>query len=211
MVADDHFLLRQGITRLLADTGAVTVVGEAADADDLLTVVRASSPDAVLTDLRMPPGETGGLTAVHAVRALGPGVVALSQHADPTWAAELFRDGSDGLAYLLKDRIADVGQLVDALRTVATGGSVVDPRIVELLVAHRRDTLSALSPRELDVLHAMASGRTNQAIAHHLHLSASTVEKHVNAIFTKLHLPPDDAHRHRRVTAVLTFLRHRPG
>ena len=207
VVADDHFLVRQGIERLLTDSGTITVTATAADGDALLAAVHAHRPDAVLTDLRMPPGETGGLTAVRACRAAGVGVVALSQHADPAWAAELFRDGTSGLAYLLKDRVGDLDQLTAALHAVAAGGSVVDPRIVELLLAARHDELATLSPRELDVLRAMASGRTNQAIADHLHLSPSTVEKHVNAIFTKLALAPGDTTRHRRVTAVLTLLR----
>lgn len=207
VVADDHFLVRQGIESLLADADGIAVVATAADGDELVAAARSHRPDAVLTDLRMPPGDAGGLTAVHALRADGIGVVALSQHADPRWAAELFRDGTSGVAYLLKDRVGDLDQLTTALRTVASGGSVVDPRIVEVMLDDRRDGLATLSPRELEVLRAMASGHTNQAIAERLHLSPSTVEKHVNAIFAKLGLPAGDPARHRRVTAVLTLLR----
>jgi DNA-binding NarL/FixJ family response regulator len=155
-----------------------------------------------------------GIVAAHAIRAdhPGTGVVVLSQHTDESYAFELLRDGTAGLAYLLKDRLGDVDDLVHALREVAAGGSVIDPVVVDALVARHsrteRSALAGLTARELDVLREMARGRTNAGIEESLHLSASTVEKHVNAIFAKLHLT--EAPVHRRVAAVLTFL-HDPG
>jgi DNA-binding NarL/FixJ family response regulator len=163
--------------------------------------------------LRGDPAAAEGLAdAAHAIRSGYPrtGVVVLSQYADESYAFELFRDGTDGLAYLLKDRIGEVGRLLEALREVSAGGSLIDPQVVEALVRRRArvhaSALKDLTPRELDVLQAMAQGRGNAGIAAHLHLSESSVEKHVNAIFTKLGLTTEDL-SHRRVTAVLTFLR----
>ena len=153
-----------------------------------------------------------GIEAAHAIKLAYPqiGVVVLSQYADESYAFELFRDGTAGLAYLLKDRIGELGRLVDALRAVSAGGSVVDPQVVEALVRGRArlraSALKNLTPRELEVLREMAQGRGNAGIAGQLHLSESSVEKHVNAIFTKLGLTAEQA-THRRVTAVLTFLR----
>jgi DNA-binding NarL/FixJ family response regulator len=177
-------------------------------------------PAAVLTDIRMPasqPGPDGqpsmeGIDAAHAIRSAYPrtGVVVLSQYADESYAFELFRDGTSGLAYLLKDHIGEVGRLLEALREVSAGGSMIDPQVVGALVRGRArvraSALRDLTPRELDVLGEMAQGRGNGGIAAQLHLSESSVGKHVNAIFTKLGLTTEDL-SHRRVTAVLTFLR----
>ena len=169
----------------------------------------------MLTDIRMPPGHhMEGIDAAHAIRAAHPkiGVAVLSQHTDESYALALFRDGTAGLAYLLKDRLGDLEDLIRALREVVAGGSVIDPPVVEALVARRSRTadspLGALTPRELDVLRVMAQGETNAGIEQSLHLSASTVEKHVNSIFAKLRLA--DAPVHRRVAAVLTFLKNAP-
>jgi DNA-binding NarL/FixJ family response regulator len=175
----------------------------------------------VLTDIRMPvPAAPNGdqapamegIDAAHAIKMSEPrvGVVILSQYADESYAFELFRNGTAGLAYLLKDRVGDVDQLLSALRAVAAGGSVIDPQVVDALVSRRARLQSSpvarLSPRELDVLREMAQGRGNAGIARALHLSESSVEKHVNAIFTKLDLASEQQ-VHRRVAAVLTFLR----
>jgi len=225
VIADDNYLVREGTRRLLEDSGQVTVLAAVGSAAELLDAVRRSRPDAVLTDIRMPPaGSAGGgpgvaarpamegIDAAHAIRSAYPstGVVVLSQYADESYAFELFRDGTAGLAYLLKDRIGEVGRLLEALREVSAGGSLIDPQVVEALVRGRArvraSPLKDLTPRELDVLREMAAGHGNAGIAAHLHLSESSVEKHVNAIFTKLSLTTEDL-SHRRVTAVLTFLR----
>jgi DNA-binding NarL/FixJ family response regulator len=176
----------------------------------------------VLTDIRMPPAGSAaehggapameGIDAAHAIKAGDPqvGVVILSQYADESYAFELFRNGTAGLAYLLKDRVGDLHHLLSALREVAAGGSVIDPKVVEALVSRRarlrESKLASLTGRELDVLREMAQGRGNAGIAAHLALSESSVEKHVNAIFTKLVLTGEQS-IHRRVAAVLTFLR----
>jgi len=212
VIAEDNYLVREGLRRLLEDSGEIDVVASVGNGIELLDAVRRMSPDAVLTDIRMPPGHhMEGIEAAHAIRAASPatGVVVLSQHADESYALALFSDGSAGLGYLLKDRIGDLEDLVHALREVRTGGSVIDPQIVDTLVRRRSaagaaSPLAALSPRELEVLREMAAGKTNAGIEHALFLSSSTVEKHVNAIFTKLRLPESGVHR--RVAAVLTFL-----
>jgi DNA-binding NarL/FixJ family response regulator len=212
VLAEDNYLVREGTRRLLQDSGAVEVLAAVGTAEELHDAVRRISPDAVITDIRMPPGHhMEGIEAARAIRADHPdiGVVVLSQHTDQSYAFELLRDGAAGLAYLLKDRLGDVEDLVHALREVSAGGSVIDPVVIDALVARRARTasspLAALTPRELDVLREMAQGRTNAGIEAALHLSASTVEKHVNAIFTKLQLT--DAPVHRRVAAVLAFLK----
>jgi DNA-binding NarL/FixJ family response regulator len=211
VIAEDNYLVREGTRRLLEDSGEVTVLAAVGNAEELRDAVRRLSPDAVVTDIRMPPGHhMEGIEAAHAIRAEHPGtgVVVLSQHTDESYAFALLRHGTAGLAYLLKDRLGDVDDLVQALREVAAGGSVVDPLVVEALVARHsrteRSALSELTSRELDVLREMARGRTNAGIEQALHLSSSTVEKHVNAIFTKLQL--SEAPVHRRVAAVLAFL-----
>lgn len=214
VVAEDNWLVREGLRRLLADSGAVDVLATVGTAGELRDAVRQLRPDAVLTDIRMPPGHhMEGIEAAYAIRAEHPdvGVAVLSQHTDASYAFTLFRDGTAGLAYLLKDRLDDVEDLVRALREVARGGSVIDSLVVETLVARRTRTaaspLGSLTPRELDVLREMAQGKTNAGIEAAVHLSASTVEKHVNSIFSKLGLAEQPVHR--RVSAVLAFLRER--
>ncbi len=221
VIADDNYLVREGTRRLLEDSGQVTVKAAVGSAPELLDAVRRARPDAVLTDIRMPADSAAdqsagpameGIDAAHSIKATAPGVgvVILSQYADESYAFELFRNGTAGLAYLLKDRVGDLRQLLSALREVAAGGSVIDPQVVDALVTRRvrlrESPLARLSPRELDVLREMAQGRGNAGIAQNLHLSESSIEKHVNAIFTKLDLA-SEALVHRRVAAVLTFLR----
>jgi DNA-binding NarL/FixJ family response regulator len=212
VIAEDNYLVREGLRRLLEDSGEIDVVASTGNAAELLDAVRRLSPQAVLTDIRMPPGHhMEGIEAARAIRTSHPdtGVVVLSQHADESYALALFADGSAGLGYVLKDRIGDLEDLVHALREVCVGGSVIDPLIVDTLVRRRSaggasSPLATLSPRELDVLREMAVGKTNAGIEQALFLSTSTVEKHVNAIFTKLRLPESGVHR--RVAAVLAFL-----
>jgi DNA-binding NarL/FixJ family response regulator len=222
VIADDNYLVREGTRRLLEDSGQVTVQAAVGSAPELLDAARRFRPGAVLTDIRMPPAgpDAGraagpameGIDAAHAIKAADPGigVVILSQYADESYAFELFRNGTAGLAYLLKDRVGDLHQLLAALRDVVNGGSVIDPQVVDALVTRRvrlrESPLARLSPRELDVLREMAQGRGNAGIAQELSLSESSVEKHVNAIFTKLDLSSEQL-VHRRVAAVLTFLR----
>ena len=222
VIADDNYLVREGTRRLLEDSGEVTVLAAVGSARELLDAVRRAGPQAVLTDIRMPPtGSAGrqggapameGIDAAHAIKASDPhvGVVILSQYADESYAFELFRNGTAGLAYLLKDRVGDLQHLLSALREVAAGGSVIDPLVVDALVARRarlrESPLAKLTARELDVLREMAQGRGNAGIAARLTLSESSVEKYVNAIFSKLGLSGEQA-IHRRVAAVLTFLR----
>ncbi len=216
VVAEDNYLVREGVRRLLEDSGRVRVLAGVGTAAELLDAVRRMQPDAVLTDIRMPPTHrTEGIEAARAIRASHPaiGVVVLSQHTDDAYALALFEDGSSGLGYLLKDRVGDVDDLVHALTEVTSGGSVVDPLIVDALVRRRaRDAahpLGKLTPREMDVLREMATGKTNARIEKALHLSSSTVEKHANAIFTKLAIPEEGVNR--RVAAVLSYLRRAPG
>lgn len=216
IVVDDHYLVREGTRRLLDSSGVVDVVATLPDALQLEEAVARLLPDAVIVDIRMPPGhQMEGIDAAHTIRAAhsGVGVVVLSQHASPLYAFELFKNGTAGLAYLLKDRVGDLDELLRALREVTTGGSVIDPLVVEGLLGRElssRDKLiGELSVRERDVLQSMAEGRSNTAIAEALFLSQSAVEKHINAIFAKLALPPDEHATHRRVAAVLAFLRRR--
>jgi DNA-binding NarL/FixJ family response regulator len=213
VLAEDNYLVREGTRRLLEDSGEVDVLAAVTDAVELCDAVRRLRPDAVLTDIRMPPGHhMEGIEAAHTIRREHPGVgvVVLSQHTDETYAFALLRDGTEGLAYLLKDRLGDLDDLLAALRIVVGGGSVIDPVVVEALVARRsrvaRSPIASLTPRELDVLREMAQGRTNAGIEEALHLSASTVEKHVSSIFAKLGLAEEPVHR--RVAAVITFLDH---
>jgi DNA-binding NarL/FixJ family response regulator len=212
VIAEDNYLVREGTRRLLEDSGEVEVIAAVSDGAELRDAVRRLSPQAVLTDIRMPPSHhMEGIEAAHAIRAEHPsiGIAVLSQHTDSSYAFALLRDGAAGLAYLLKDRLGDVDELVRALREVASGGSVIDPLVVDALVARQtrnaRSPLAGLTSRELDVLREMAHGRTNAGIEQTLHLSSSTVEKHVNSIFTKLGLAEEPVHR--RVAAVLTYLR----
>jgi DNA-binding NarL/FixJ family response regulator len=217
VIAEDNYLVREGTRRLLEDGGGIDVVAAVGTADELLDAVGRLRPDVVITDIRMPPGHhMEGIAAAHAIRAghVGTGVVVLSQHADDAYAFELFKNGTAGLAYLLKDRIGDLDELRAALTAVACGGSSIDPVVVEALVASRTrladSTLRWLTPRELDVLREMARGRANPGIAAALVLSESAVEKHVSSIFAKLGLGPEPT-QDRRVTAVLTFLRDSPA
>jgi DNA-binding NarL/FixJ family response regulator len=211
VIAEDNYLVREGLRRLLEDSGEIAVLACVGTATELLDAVRRLGPDVVLTDIRMPPGHhMEGIEAAHAIRATHPGtgVLVLSQHTDDSYATALFSDGSAGLGYMLKDRIGDLEDIVHGLTEVRSGGSVIDPLIVDALVRRRTQDatspLAALTPREVAVLREMAQGRTNAGIEASLHLSTSTVEKHVSAIFAKLGLQDSDVHR--RVAAVLTFL-----
>jgi DNA-binding NarL/FixJ family response regulator len=213
VIAEDHYLVREGTRHLLEDTGEVEVVAAVGTATELLDAVRRLHPAAVITDVRMPPGSgIDGIEAAHTIRELDPsiGVVVLTQHADEGYAFALLGKGAEGLAYLLKERVAEVEDLMRALRDVVAGRSAIDPRIVDALVQRRAraasSPLAMLTPRELDVLRQMAEGKTNPAIGEALHLSSSAIEKHVNAIFSKLDLA-EEPQIHRRVTAVLAYLR----
>jgi DNA-binding NarL/FixJ family response regulator/class 3 adenylate cyclase len=209
-LADDSILLREGVARLLSDTG-FHVVAQTGTADELLEVIRRDPPDVAVVDVRMPPTFTDeGLRAAHEIRSEHPevGVMVLSQYVETSYAIELFAGGAAGLGYLLKDRVADVREFTDAVRRVGAGGSVIDPDVVASLVGRARESspLETLTDREREVLALMAEGRSNQAISDRMFLNPKTVEGHVRSIFTKLDLlpAPDD---HRRVLAVLAFLR----
>ena len=210
-VAEDNLLVREGLRQLLALQPDVEVVGACPDLDALLATVEAELPDVVVTDIRMPPDHSDeGIRAALQLRTEHPdiGVVVLSQFVDPAFALALLEQGTERRAYLLKDRVDDVDQLVGAVRTVAGGGSVVDPKVVEALVAARgvEDTpLDELTPRELDVLREMAQGKNNAAIAETLVISERSVEKYVHVIFTKLGLAWEE-NINRRVKAVLVYL-----
>jgi DNA-binding NarL/FixJ family response regulator len=210
VVADDVMLTRQGIVRLLRDAG-IDVVAEAEDAEGLLRHVRLARPDAAVVDIRMPPTHTDeGLVAAQTIRAEHPavGVLVLSQYIEPSYAMRLIEEHPERVGYLLKERVFDVAVLIDALRRIADGETVVDPTIVSRLVGRRRreDPLSELTKREREVLSLVAEGLANKAIASRLFVTERTVEAHVKQIFLKLHLDanPDS---HRRVLAVLAFLR----
>jgi DNA-binding NarL/FixJ family response regulator len=209
VIAEDSVLLRAGLTRLLVDEGE-EVVATVGDADSLLDVVERHGPDLAVVDVRMPPTHTDdGLRAAIQVRNRWPdvGILVLSQYVEETYATELLASDTGGLGYLLKDRVADVDEFMDAVRRVGDGGTALDPEVVAQLLARtrRRDPLARLSPREREVLGLMAEGRSNAAIASDLVVSAGAVEKHISNIFTKLDLPPTD-HGHRRVLAVLRWL-----
>jgi DNA-binding NarL/FixJ family response regulator len=215
VIAEDHYLVREGTRRLLESSGEVDVVAAVERAETLLDAVDRLHPDAVITDIRMPPThQLEGIDAAHEIRSRYPdvGVVVLSQYVNSLYAFELFHDGTAGLAYLLKDRVGELDELLRALREVAAGGSVIDPKVVEGLLGRRqepaRSLLETLSAREIEVLSEMAQGKSNAAISDSLYISASAVEKHINAIFAKLMLNAEDGAQHRRVAAVLTFLRN---
>lgn len=215
IIAEDHYLVREGTRILLESSNDIEVIAAVDDGTSLLEAVDRLGPDAVITDIRMPPAhQTEGIDAAHAIRARHPdvGVVVLSQYVNSLYAFELFRDGTAGLAYLLKDRVGDLDELLRALEAVSTGGSVIDPVVVEGLLARRQQPegslLDTLTARETDVLAEMAQGKSNAAIAETLFVSQSAVEKHINAIFAKLTLSPADGEHHRRVAAVLAFLRN---
>jgi DNA-binding NarL/FixJ family response regulator len=210
--AEDNYLVREGTAALLATSGEVELVGTAASRDELLTAVDDLAPDAVLTDIRMPPtGTNEGIEAAKLIRATHPqiGVVVLSQFADEDYAYDLLKDGAGGLGYLLKERVADVEELVRALTEVSHGGSVLDPKVVEALVAAKErmahSPLALLTDREREVLARMAQGQNNAAIARSLFLTERAVEKHINSLFHKLGLT-EEPDVHRRVMAVLAFL-----
>jgi DNA-binding NarL/FixJ family response regulator len=210
VIAEDSALLRAGIVRLLEDAG-LEVVAQAGDAEDLLRKVRAHRPDVAITDIRMPPTHTDeGLRAALTIRGELPetGVLVLSQYVDEAYAFELLSGSTEGVGYLLKDRVADVDALLEGVRRVAAGGSALDPEVVtHLLGRHRRDDpLQTLTGREREVLELMAEGRSNRAIAEAMVVTERAVEKHVTSIFGKLGLPTSGAD-HRRVLAVLAYLR----
>jgi DNA-binding NarL/FixJ family response regulator len=211
VIADDSLLVREGIARLL-DVAGFEVVGQAGTVDELLDLVRTTRPDVAIVDIRMPPTYTDeGLRALAELReehGEGIGVLVLSQYTEPAFALRLLQEGARGTGYLLKDRVADLEDLTDAVRRVARGGTVVDPAVVASLVGAKRpkpDPLSELTEREREVLGLMAEGRSNQAIADRIFVTTKTVEAHIASIFSKLELlpAPDD---HRRVLAVLTYL-----
>lgn len=209
LVAEDALLLRQGIVGVLEQAG-LDVVAQAGDADELVRKARAHRPDIAIVDIRMPPTNTDdGLRAALTLRAERPqlGILVLSQYLEEAYAHELLAAGAEGTGYLLKDRVGDIAQFVDAVRRVAGGGSAIDPDIVALLVNRHADAtpLSALSDRELAVLALMAQGHTNASIAGQLFVTEGAVEKHIRNIFAKLDLPISAA-AHRRVLAVLTYL-----
>jgi DNA-binding NarL/FixJ family response regulator len=210
VVAEDSVLLREGIVRLLAEAG-FDVVGEAGDAEDLLRKVTAHKPDVAIVDIRMPPTHTDdGLRAALEIRRRLPqtGVLVLSQYVEEGYALDLLDESAEGTGYLLKDRVADVERFLDSVRRVGEGGSALDPEVVGHLLGRRRrdDPLAAITPREREVLALMAEGRSNRGIAEQLVVTERAVEKHVTGIFDKLGLSPGPED-HRRVLAVLTFLR----
>ena len=210
VLADDSVLLREGIARLLEDAG-FAVVGQSGTADDLMLKVRSYKPDVAIVDIRMPPTQTDeGLRAAKEIREKHPAtaVVVLSQYVELGYALELLQDSAEGVGYLLKDRVSDIGEFAAAVRRVADGGSALDPSVVAQLVGRRRrdDPLAELTTREREVLELMAEGLSNIAIAGRIFVTERSVEKHVTNIFQKLRLPPAPD-THRRVLAVLAFLR----
>jgi DNA-binding NarL/FixJ family response regulator len=210
VVADDSVLFREGLARLLEASG-MEVTGRAADAAQLEAVVDAQPTDIVITDIRMPPTHTTeGLTAASHIRERHPqvAVLLLSQYVETTHAMRLLEAGAGRIGYLLKDRVSDVRDFIDAVRRVAAGGSAIDPEVVSQLLVRRRrrDLVADLSEREREVLNLMAEGRSNAAIGARLHMSEKTVEGHVRNIFSKLALEPA-VEDHRRVLAVLTYLK----
>jgi DNA-binding NarL/FixJ family response regulator len=212
VLAEDSYLVREGIRRLLETQSHLEVVATCGDLDSLLGAVEAEHPDVVLTDIRMPPdSQDEGIQAAQRLRETSPevGVVVLSQYSEPGYALALLESGSEGRAYLLKERVEDLEQLVSAIRSVADGGSVIDPKVVETLVAARtaaeRSVLAELTPRERDVMRAMAQGMSNAAIAESLVIAERSVEKYVHSIFAKLGIAWEE-NVNRRVKAVLLFL-----
>jgi DNA-binding NarL/FixJ family response regulator len=203
-IADDSALMREGVARVLADAG-FEVVAQAENAVDLMHAIGSLKPDVAVIDIRMPPTHTDeGVRAARRIREAHPGVgvVVLSQHAEPEYAMELLAEGTEGVGYLLKDRIAEVERFTDAVARVARGGSVLDPEVIASMIRGRRGVLESLSKREREVLDGMAAGRSNRGIADTLFISDRAVERHVTAIFNKLDLPASE-HAHRRVLAVL--------
>jgi DNA-binding NarL/FixJ family response regulator len=210
VIADDAVILREGLARLLVEAG-FEIAGLAANADELFVLVEQSKPDVAIIDIRMPPTHTDeGLRAAMAIRHRWPGtgILVLSQHVRARYALELLSHGSNGVGYLLKERVSDLDELSSSVERVARGGSVLDPAVVEQLVgrpSQGEDPLEHLTSREREVLALMAEGRSNKAIAERLFVTEHTVEKHVKSILATLRLAPS-SEDHRRVLAVLTFL-----
>jgi DNA-binding NarL/FixJ family response regulator len=210
MLADDAMLFREGTARILVEAG-FQITGQAGTADELIGLVRREPPAVAIIDIRMPPGHsTEGFDAAVTIRQLAPavGLLLLSQHVETRHAMRLMTEFDGGVGYLLKDRVSDLATFASDVRRVANGDCVIDPELVARLVGKKRatDPLAALTDRERRVLALMAQGRSNSALCQQLHLSAKTVEAHVRSIFTKLDLAPD-ASDHRRILAVLTYLR----
>lgn len=212
VLAEDNYLVREGVTKLLGAEEDIEVAAACADYPSLMEAVDAHQPEVVVTDIRMPPtGRDEGIRAANELRERYPdmGVVVLSQHSDPTYALSFLEKGSRGRAYLLKERVSDMDQLADAIREVARGGSVIDPEVVDALVAARSrgadSPMRVLTARETEILAEMAKGKNNAAVASTLYLSERAVEKHINSIFSKLGLS-QEPDVHRRVKAVLLFL-----
>jgi DNA-binding NarL/FixJ family response regulator len=211
VVAEDSFLMREGIATALGFDDDLDLVETCESFEELLASVEEHRPDVVLTDIRMPPTHSDeGIQAAMLIRTKYPetGVVVLSQYVEPAYALRLFEDGSEGRAYLLKERVGDVNELAAAVRTVADGGTVVDPKVVDALIAGRSagsSVFDRLTERERDVLAQMAMGGSNKAVGEALYISPRSVEKHINAIFTKLDLTRSEE-THRRVQAVLMYL-----
>ena len=212
VLADDSFIVREGIRELLQSVDEIEVVATCSDLDSLLAAIEREHPDVVLTDIRMPPTNTDeGIRMAEGLRGGKPpiGVVVLSQYADPEYALALLDKGAAGRAYLLKERVSDIDQLVNAIKEVARGGSVIDSKVVENLIAARarnkRSALTDVTLREREVLAAVAQGKNNAAIAQSLHLTEGAVEKHISSIFSKLALSEEED-VHRRVKATLIYL-----
>jgi len=216
VLAEDNTLLREGIAQLLERAPGIELIGVAADRPELEALVAKTSPDVVVTDIRMPPtGTDEGIQIAAQLRLDRPevGVVVLSQYADPAYALALLEGGSEGRAYLLKERVSEVDDLLAAIREVACGGSVIDSKVVESLVSSKRpdrSDLARLTPREREILSEMAQGKSNAAIAAALVLSTRAVEKHTNSIFSKLGLS-EEMDLNRRVKAVLLYLAEASG
>lgn len=212
VLADDHYLVREGVAALIGTEDDLELVATCEDHDSVLAAVDEHEPDVVVTDIRMPPtGTDEGVRVAAHLRREHPqiGVVVLSQYVEPAYALALLADGSEGRAYLLKERVSDIDELVQAVRAVAAGDSWIDPKVVEALVSSssrsQDSPLRHLTPRELEVLAEIASGKNNASIAEALFLSGRAVEKHINSIFSKLGLSEEPA-LHRRVAAVLLFI-----
>jgi DNA-binding NarL/FixJ family response regulator len=212
VLAEDQYIVREGIRRLLETQPDVEIAAVCDDLDSLLAAVETEQPDVVITDIRMPPGDSDeGIQAAERLRETHPsvGVVVLSQYATPSYALALLENGSAGRSYLLKERVSDVEQLVSAIHTVAEGGSVIDPKVVEALVAENArgagSALDQLTPRERDVLREMAAGKSNAAIGESLFLAERSVEKVIHSIFQKLGLSWETS-VHKRVKAVILYL-----